>query len=261
MKEFFGWGGYTREAEGFLSWQHLLFVSSLMAVMIILAVLLGRKNINESDSKKNRVLIASAILIDSFELIKIVIVCLRTNDPWAWKYDLPLFMCSILLIAIPLAAFSKGRMRQAALDFVLIFGLLGAVLGTYGAGNNYGTYPVLCFDNVVSGITHTISGFSALYIGITKMASMQKKNIPITFSVMLGFSACAMIANRVLDYNYMFLVRGDGTPYEILYSWVHGNPVLYPLGVILLFLVYILMFYCTYFWIRTKRRSRDPMYR
>ena len=247
MKEFFGWEGYTREAEGFLSWQHLLFVSSLMAIMVTLAILLGRKNRNESDSKKNRVLIVSAILIDSLELLKIILLCLKSNDPLAWKYELPLFMCSIMLIAIPLAAFSKGRIREAALDFVLIFGVLGAVLGTYGAGNNYGTYPVLCFDNVVSGITHSISGFSALYIGITKMARMQKKNIPITFSVMLGFSVCAMIANRVLDYNYMFLVRGDGTPYELLYSLVKGNPFLYPLGVILLFFIYILAFYGIYF--------------
>ena len=38
MKEFFGIGGYERPAEGFLSWQHLLFVSILMAVMIGLAV-------------------------------------------------------------------------------------------------------------------------------------------------------------------------------------------------------------------------------
>ena len=57
MKEFFGWEGYTREAEGFLSWQHLLFVSCLMAVMVALAVFFGRKNRNENDEKKNRVLI------------------------------------------------------------------------------------------------------------------------------------------------------------------------------------------------------------
>ena len=44
MKEFFGFGGYSREAEGFLSWQHLVFVSTLMLIMIALAVFLGLKN-------------------------------------------------------------------------------------------------------------------------------------------------------------------------------------------------------------------------
>ena len=47
LKEFFGFGGYQREPEGYMSWQHLLFVSILMAVMIALAVILGIKNKNK----------------------------------------------------------------------------------------------------------------------------------------------------------------------------------------------------------------------
>ena len=254
MKEFFGWGGYQRAAEGFLSWQHLLFVSCLMAIMITLAVLLGRKYRSEDLSRKNCVLIGTAILIDSLELFKIVILCLRSSDPLNWRYELPLFLCSIQLIAIPLAAFTKGRIKEAALDFVFIFGILGAVLGTYGAGNNYSCYPVLGFDNIISGITHSISGFASLYIGITGMARMKKKNIPITFAVLIGFAVCAMIANALLDYNYMFLVRGDGTPYEVLYALVGGNKFLYPIGVMALFFLYILAFYGICYLVRTKRK-------
>lgn len=243
MKEFFGFGGYQRQPEGFLSWQHLTFVSSLMAVMIVCAVVLGIKNKNKSYDEKNRVLIWSAVLIDAFEIFKIIMLCIISENAMRWTYELPLFLCSILLIAMPIAAFSKGRLREAAVDFVLIFGVLGAVLGTYGAGNNYSCYPVLSFDNVISGITHTLSGFASLYIGISGMASMKKKNIPITFAVLLGFAGCAAVANKIIDYNYMFLRRGDGTPYELLYSLVGGNAVLYPICVIGLFLVYILAFY------------------
>ena len=39
MKEFFGFGGYQRAAEGFMSWQHLVFVTSLVILMVVLAVL------------------------------------------------------------------------------------------------------------------------------------------------------------------------------------------------------------------------------
>lgn len=243
MKEFFGFGGYQRQPEGFLSWQHLTFVSSLMVIMIVSAVVLGIKNKNKSYDEKNRVLIWSAVLIDTFEIFKIIMLCIISENAMRWTYELPLFLCSILLIAMPIAAFSKGRLREASVDFVLIFGVLGAVLGTYGAGNNYSCYPVLSFDNVISGITHTLSGFASLYIGISGMASMKKKNIPITFAVLLGFAGCAAVANKIIDYNYMFLRRGDGTPYELLYSLVGGNAVLYPICVIGLFLVYILAFY------------------
>ena len=172
-----------------------------------------------------------------------------------WLYELPLFLCSIHLITMPLAAFSKGRVKEASLDFVLIFGLVSAVLGTYGAGNNYACYPVLSFDNVVSGITHSLSGFASLYIAISGMTSLKKRNIPITLSILFGFCISAGIVNKLIDYNYMFLVRGDGTPYDIFYNLVGGHPILYPLCVILLFVVYIAVFYLTYYLIKKKKSN------
>lgn len=253
MKEFFGIGGYTREPEGYLSWQHLLFVTSLMVIMTLTAALLGRRNRNRMEKDKNRVLKVAAILIDGFELFKLVIVCISASDPFAWLRNLPLFLCSIQLITIPLAAFSSGRIKEASLDFVCIFGLLGALLGTYGAAQNYGCYPVLGFDNVVSGITHSISGFAALYIMISGMANMKKRNIWITFSIMLGFSVAAYIANILLDYNYMFLMRGDGTPYDILLNLVGGVQIAYTIGVVALFLLYICAFYGIYYVVKGKK--------
>lgn len=254
MKEFFGFGGYNRPAEGYFSWQHLLFVSVLMAIMVSMAVILGRKNKNKTLAEKNKVLAVTAFLINGFELFKIVLLCFRYNDPFHWINELPLFLCSIQLITIPLAAFSSGKIKAASLDFVCIFGILGAVLGTYCAGNNYSCYPVLSFDNVVSGITHSISGFASLYIMITGMASMKKENMVITFSILIGFCIAAYVANILTSCNYMFLMRGDGTPYDILFNLVGGHPVLYPVLVAALFLIYISLFYSAYFLIQKKKQ-------
>ena len=256
MKEFLGFGGYQRPAEGFLSWQHLLFVTSLMVIMILSAAYLGQKNKNAGESQKNKVLIAAAIAINSFEIFKIVVTCVRSQDAMAWIHDLPLFLCSIQLITIPLAAFAKGRVREAALDFVLIFGILGALFGTYGAGQNYNAYPVLSMDNVISGITHSISGFSSLYIAFSGMTSMKKKNIKISFSILLSFCVAAFIVNKIIDYNYMFLESHDGTPYVFFYNLVNGSPILYPMIVVLLFIIYITLFYYTYFFICKRKYER-----
>lgn len=252
MREFFGIGGYERPIEGYLSWQHLLFVSILMAIMVGMAIFLGRRYKSSDSSVKNKVLVVSAITIDALEIFKIVFLCIRGEDPMGWLYSLPLFLCSIQLITIPLAAFTKGRLKNASLDFVMIFGILGAVLGTYFAGNNYGSYPVLCFDNVVSGLTHSISGFASLYIILSGMASMKKRNMPITYSILLSFCIAAYITNIIVDYNYMFLMAGDGTPYDIIYNLVNGNQVVYPIIVVLLFIVYITVFYFLYFFIDKK---------
>ncbi len=243
MKEFFGIGGYARTPEGYLSFEHLLFVTLLMAVMTVSAILLGRRYRGSSHRDKKRVLAAAAFLIDGIELFKIVFLCFREHNPMQWVYLLPLFLCSIQLITIPMAAFGKGRFEEAALDFVLIFGLLGAVLGTYGAGQNYAAYPVLSFDNVVSGLTHAISGFCAIYIGTSGLCSLKRKNVPITFAILSGFCLAAYVADLLIPYNYMFLFRGDGTPYDIFYNLTGGSPVLYPLTVYGLFLLYIAAFY------------------
>ena len=256
MKEFFGFGGYTRKPEGYMSWQHLVFVSTIILIMIALAIIIGIKNRNKEEKEKNKVLIIAAILIDSFELFKIILLCFRTHDALNWLYDLPLFLCSIQLITIPLAAFSKGRIKEAALDFVMIFGILGAILGTYGAGNNYASYPVLSFDNVISAITHSISGFVSLYIPIVKLNSMKKENIYITFLIIISFCIVAYIVDIILPYNYMFLIRSDGTPYELVYKLVNGSKVLYPLLVVLLFIIYIIIYYNIYYLIgKTKHKK------
>jgi uncharacterized membrane protein YwaF len=161
------------------------------------------------------------------------------------------------LIVIPLAAFSKGKLREASLDFVFIFGILGAVLGTVGAAQNYNAYPVLSFPNVVSGITHTISGFASLYIVISGMTSMKFKNLPILLIILTAFCVIAYVANVLLDYNYMFLMSHDGTPYVMFYDLVGGHPVFYPMIVVVLFYLYIFAFVYVYNIIKNRGSKKQ----
>ena len=256
MDVFFGFAGSTAEPAGAYSWQHLTFVTSLVLIMTALAILIGLYYRKNPHKNKNVPLIWAAILIDAIEIFKIVLNCIQADDPiGSLLRNLPLFLCSIQLITLPLAAFSRGRLKDAALDFVLIFGLLGALAGTYGAAQNYNAYPVFYYVNVTSGLTHCISGFGSLYIAVSGMTSMKKKNVGITFSILSICCIVAYVVNLLTDYNYMFLMQGDGTPYDILYNLVGGSPVLYPIGVVLLFLVYIVAFYFGYYLI-TRKKSK-----
>lgn len=256
MGSFFGKPDYG-PAQGAYSWQHLLFVAFLMTSMVLLAILLGLKNKNKEEHIKNKVLIWAAFLIDGFELFKIAFNLGASEDGSSWKRDLPLFLCSIQLIVIPLAAFSKGKLREASLDFVFIFGILGAVLGTIGAAQNYNAYPVLSFPNVVSGITHTISGFASLYIVISGMTSMKFKNLPILLIILTSFCVTAYVANVLLDYNYMFLMYHDNTPYVMFYDLVGGHPVFYPMIVVVLFYLYIFAFVYVYNIIKNRGSKKQ----
>lgn len=257
IREFFGFGGYNRPVEGFLSWQHILFVSVFFAIMLFLAFYIGKKNKNKDEASKNKVLVWTAIIINVVEIIRIIILCFREKELSPIIYNLPLFLCSIQFITIPLAAFSKGRVKEASLDFVFIFGILGSIMGTYFAGNNYGSFPVVCFDNVFSNITHCMSGFAALYIVMTNMESMKKENLWITFSILGVFGVLAYIANIAWDANYMFLMGGDGTPYDIVFNLLNGHKVFYPLCVMLLFVLYILVFYWIYYLIKNRKKKAN----
>lgn len=264
IKEFFGIGGFQRVPEGAYSWQHLTFVGLLLTAMVALAVWLGVRNRKWNFRTQNRVMIWAAVLIDGLELIKIGLSCYESTlegDAWyvGLRTVLPLFLCSIQLIVIPLAAFTRGRLREVAADFVALFGLLGGILGTVGAAQNYNAYPVLSFTNMVSGFTHCIAGFASLYVIITGLATLKRRNIVGTFTLLFAFCGAAMAANHWLDYNYMFLRSHDGTPYQIFYNLVGGHPVWYPFIVILLFVVYMSFFYAIALLIQGVRKENTPI--
>lgn len=254
MSDFFGFGGYTRPIDGFMSMGHLTVVSITTILMIVLAILLGIRNRKKDEEAKNKVLIWSALLIDGFEIFKIILVSFRANDPFMFLQNLPLFLCSIQLITIPLAAFSKGRIRESAIDFVAIFGLLGGLAGTWGAANIYNVHPAFSFDPIVSAITHGIAGFASLYIMISGMTSMKKKNIPITYIIVVCFCVVAYVANRLIGYNYMFLMTPEGTPYQMFYDLYNGNMILYSLTIPVLFMLYASLYYLTYSMIKRKNK-------
>lgn len=243
MKEFFGFGGYKRTPEGAWSIEHIIFTLLMVSVAIFLGIFLGIKHKNKED-KNNKTILICALSIDIIEIFKIIILCFRNNDVLdTILHTLPLFLCSIMLIALPLAAFSKGKLKEASLDFTLVFGLVAGVLGTVGAAQNYNAYPVLSFDNVVSATTHCISAFSSLYVGITGLSLLKKENMWITYLILIIVSILALVANKLIPYNYMFLERGDGTPYDIFYNLVNGNSFLYKTIVIGLFALLIALFY------------------
>lgn len=261
LREFFGLGGYRRTPEGFFSPAHLILVASLTVLMIALAVFFGRRHRGADEKRVRRFLLVCAIVIDSLELIKAVTYCATDENPaFRALYFLPLFLCTMQMIVIPVAAFAKGRVQEACLDFIFLFGLLGAMLGMWAGANVYGSFPILSLDCIVSAVTHAGIGLVSLYIPIAGLSRLKLKNAPITVTILLIFCALAYGVNCLIaalgdgtPYNYMFLMGGDGTPYDLVYNFVGGSPVFYPLSVISLFLLFMAAFYAVFHAITKKQ--------
>lgn len=249
--QYFGFGPDLYEAEGWFSWQHILFVSIALAVTIFLGIFFGLRNKNKDRKAQLKALKIAAIVMISAELIKIILHEFTTKDPMAFRSVLPLFLCSILLISLPIAAFAKGRVQEAALDFTMIFGYIACLAGTYLAGNIFAS-PILSFHVNVSVFTHCISGFAATYITVVGLAKMEKKNIFIVCAILLFFEAMALGVdilqlNEPYESNYMFLMKDSGTPFSIITSISGGVQAVYTTLVALIYFVYLAGFYGVYY--------------
>ncbi len=256
IKEFFGIGGYKRKVEGAWSLEHILFTATFIVVMIFLGIFLGIKYRNNEKAKR-RTIIVAAISINAIEIFKIIILCIRSGNALGTILEtLPLFLCSIMLIALPLAAFTKGKLKEASLDLVLIFGFIGGTLGTIGAAHNYNMYPVLSIDNLTGAITHCIAAFSSIFIGITRMASLKTNNMWIAITFLLSVATLAQIANLTIPYNYMFLEGDEGTPYTIVTTIVNGNLILYKIFIVGLLVLLIIIFYIIKIMIDKKTKKQ-----
>ncbi|MCR5564307.1 MAG: YwaF family protein [Gammaproteobacteria bacterium] len=243
---YFGFGPSLYEAEGWFSWQHLVFVTIAIIITTLLAVLCYKKNKDKPREKQFKVLKVAAIVMITAEVVKIILHMFELHDFWAFRGVLPLYLCSILLISLPVAGFGKGRIQEAALDFTMIFGYIACIAGTYLAGNIF-TSPILSFHVNVSVFTHCISGFAAIYITLTKLAKMEIKNIWIVGIILLTFELIALVVDIIqepTDYqsNYMFLMRDSGTPFFIITNMVNGIQVLYTIVVMLLYFIYMALF-------------------
>ncbi len=235
--------GHTRPVEGFLSWQHLTFVTVLFLLMLFCGIYFGRKHRGAEAKTHNRTLLVFALVADLTEFSKVLFLCWDHPRPWHCFFSyLPLFLCTMQMITVPLAALTRGRVREACLDFVAIFGP-AAVFGLYAAGDFYSQFPVLSIHNVVGGITHAGIGAAAVYVLTARLASLKKRNVPILAALILLFAGIGYAANNLLGTNYMYLAHHAGSPYKIVYDLVGGNEVLYPVSVVALFFVYMALVY------------------
>lgn len=249
-----------REPNGYMSWQHLTAVTISLLIAVFASIYLSKKT-KENPKAQMKVIKVTAILLVGTELIRDLVISLMAGSWTSLLGSLPLFLCGIPVIILPFAAFAKGRLQKAALDCVLMFGLLGGVLGTYMAANIFGAFPVLHFDPLTSIITHYLAAFASLFIGFTRLATLEKRNIGLTIAILGAFMGTALLVNtlhhgRGFQDNYMFLSRSDGTPFMILENWFGPMTFGYTLSVALTMWVYMLGFYGVYYLFIAKRTNK-----
>ena len=243
-----------RAPAGLFSFQHLFTVTVALALYLGLAVLLAKK-FKDDAKKQNLVLLIAGIAIVTVQLSKNIWLC---TLPGATVLDhitgnLPLYFCDVPIFVIPLAALTKGRFRQWCLDFLAICGLLMGFMGNYFAGNLYPHHAIVSFLTFNALTNHCISAFVALFIWMTGLNKMEKRDIPFSIGILFVFMTIALIVDYIYiptrgsNGNFMFFFNGDGTPFTLFHDMVKGNKIAYQIVIYILQCGYMGLFYVIYY--------------
>ena len=259
MKEFYDWFFLEtgRSGDALFSWPHLLSVTLTLALFLGGAILLGKKFKGNKKAEFIILLVAgiSTLLVQT---AKMIYLCWDSDHIWESLIgNAPLYLCDMTIFIIPLCAITKGRFREWCFDFVAIWGLLMAFFGTYLAGNIYPAHAAISFSALNSLLNHAISGFAAMFIFVTGLNKMEKRNIPFVVGILLVYMTTALVIDYVDNHNFMFFFHGDGTPFTIFDQYLSfGLKPIYQLWIYILQCGYMVGFYFAYYGIRNLIANR-----
>ncbi len=188
----------------------LLFIT--LFFLFISSIIKNKKNENQ----KNTILIFM-IAFYILEVLKIgYIIYLDKAYP---IYQLPFHLCSIPLYLYPIMYFFRNTkfvekyILPTSYSLVLIAGIMALALPINIIGSQTSWFPLK--DNIlpiISFFYHGLMIFSSLYLLKSKYYNFKLIDYTKTMIIGLIFSAIAMVANELLDKDFMLLNKGTGSP-------------------------------------------------
>ena len=249
-----------RQPEGLFSFWHIFSVTLALAITAGLAVLLAWKFKNRPTAQNVTILVAG-IAIFLVQVAKIAWLLAESDDTF-WNViigNAPLYLCDMMIFLILICALVRGRVQDILYDYIAIWGLLMGVLGTYTAGNVYGAHCVISYAAFISLFNHCLSAFAALFIWLSHLNKMEKRNIPFTIAILATYMTIALIIDYVDEHNFMFFFNGDGTPFVLFQQLAHDIKPIYQVEIYILQCGYMGLFYLAYYGIiKLIEKKKQP---
>ena len=209
-------------------------------------------------------MLISGIAIVVVQLSKNIWLLCETDNFWDCLIgNWPLYFCDVPIYIIPLAALTKGRFKQWCIDFMSICGLLMGFMGNYFAGNLYPSHAIISFSVINALLNHSISAFVALFIWVSGLNKMEKRDIPFVIGLLFTFMTIALTVDYISipiigrERNFMFFFHGDGTPFTLFLDLYKGAVIPYQITIYVLQCGYMGLFYVVYYWIMGFLKKRE----
>ena len=169
-------------------------------------------------------------------VFKFIIDDAKYLDHWV-----PLYFCSLFIVALYLCAYGKGRIYKLGESFIIGGCIVGGLAFLVVPATSLMDYPVYHFSSIHSMLFHS----SMVYMGVLYIWKLKLKldlGAFINYSIFVGFfGALSITLNLILDQNFMILTRPVNIPIEFLNTIANNVPWLYTIGALLL---YILIPFC-----------------
>ena len=159
-----------------------------------------------------------------------------------WWGELPLQLCNINLLMIPIAVLTRKR---PLLGFCFFVGPIGALMALVMPGNGFDGYSILLPRMLGYFLTHFVVMTAALAIGTYGLYRPRLRDLPLTVLtifvvalIVFGFNMLLRSTGLHTKANYFFSVETEGNALlELFYSWI-PLPFLYLLPSIVILALY-----------------------
>jgi hypothetical protein len=211
----------------------------LFAILITLLVLLRKTKYNSVD----RYLKIISIVVPIIETVKIVWESywdIKQGHGFNFGGLLPLYTCSMFIYLLPLAAWTKGKIKELSLtlltSLVIFSGLTNFVFL-----NILNTYPIFTYAAWISIYFHFLMTFTGIFFIITGYFRPKFKNLLPAFVIFLVFASIVIPVEYTLHCNYLQTYSAGAVPVisDLANKLIQINENLRPLITYFMYIIYI----------------------
>ncbi|MBO5998711.1 MAG: YwaF family protein [Lachnospiraceae bacterium] len=237
---------WTFRPFNLIFWLTTLFFAALL---IVATLLLRNKS---PKTKKLVILISCLVTIVGFFAYKYALsidqeynVLIAARGGFNWWGELPLHLCNINMILIPIAIYSERRALQC---FCFFIGPLGAAMAILMPSQGFSDVPLFLPRMLGYFGTHYMIVIEALAIGTFGLYRPKWADLPkaiaaffITARIIFGIIMLIRAAGLNPHANYFYTAETEGNPLlEIFHRWIPA-PFLYLIPSYVILLPYMLL--------------------
>lgn len=209
---FFDYKGYIDGYHGqdFFGTTHIIAMVVLTALIVVMLVVF-RKASKKSIDAYLKIL---SIIIPISEVVKIVWESywdIKTGAGFNATGLLPLYTCSMFIYMLPLAAWTKGKVKDCAVAWLGTIGVFGGLTNFY-LTQILNSYPFWTFATFMSLFFHFMMVFTGLLLVVSKYKEFNFKDAIRAWIPLAIFSVIVIPVCYILKADYMLYYYGNGAP-------------------------------------------------